>query len=542
MKKVLKILLPLLLVAAVSVAAVAILHSYEPYDLKSVQNDPAAQLVKSFRKTKSMIQSGLAVQMPDTRQNGAVRFDLITKDKQAASSTIYREDDRLALIGTVPTTKGTTDFGLWYGPDDLVFEAPALLEGGAYGLTLSALKEDLKNSPLLSMLGISYDDAAKMIDQFLPQKGEGAEDSDILELLKLKNQLEALLNSCSVTVTEGSVVIYAETVQAYRISYTISPEEICDILDLLASWLTKTESFDLAVKGNAQIAAQFDSMVANLKKQISGHNATAIFDFYLHTESQALMQADCRIDWLENSNAANITATILFGTDPVTSSLYQFAANWNIPDMGKNTLAIRYERTHAHNLPGRMLSVSSGNTTYTVMDIQVNSLNKTFELELFDRKIEISGYWTEEKEELSIYLTLDLGEVAICFLPGEPMPAAPAFTNICKLSQAELEALFSFGEQPMPKEKTADVSVTDSTGYRWYSYFSHKYKTLGEMLVAEEIAVLDEDWRIQAIILDGLTGTAWDVYVDGKQIQGSLLDVELAEEASISILAVKGKN
>lgn len=542
MKKVLKILIPVLLVAAVSVGAVFAYQAYQPYDLKSIQKDPLAQIQRSFTRTKSALQDGLAVTVPDTvhsaTKHGAIQFDLFTEDKQHITSQLFLRDNGCAIVGSIPAEKEAIEFGFWSTREDIVLNTPTLLNDTAYGISLETIQEDAKSSALWEVLGISYDDIAPLFDMLTAPDMPNAEEQNPFTLLKLKTKLEDVVRSWPVSVVEETIIMDTTTVPVYRVSYTLSSEHICSLIDIACEYAEQ-----LNIPGMEQDAmTQIRETLADSKAKIEESEAAAIIDIFLHGETQVIVQADYRIDWVEDKKPITITAGICLGADPVESAQYSLTAELSLPGQPKRNFSVDYHRTHAHNLPGRELTITSGGETYTVMQIQFNDITKAFALELLDGSVKIDGYWQNSEKEAAIHTNLEgLGEFSIKFLPEETMPEAPKYTNLLTLDKATLEALFGKGEiPPAPKDKAADIAITDTDGSRQVIYFMHNYENLGELLTEEEIAIRDiESGEIISICYDDFNGSEWKLYISGQLYPGNLFEVALENEISIAIIAAK---
>lgn len=546
MKKPLKVVLVVVLLLGACAAAAYALTHYEPYNLRSIQKDPAAQLQKSFLKTKDAVVAGLAFQIPDSVTNssktGAIGLEWNAPEGNLAI-TAYPREKSFTLTGTETLSTGTENaFGFWVAEDAIVANLSAMTNGKAYGINPQTLENDLRNSPLLDVLGISYEDAMAFVDAMLAPTKETSENADWLAMLEATRQLKELLHSSAVSVTEGSMPMDSVSFDAYRISYTLSPEQMCTAIDIAGQFLLNTESYRVAVAETPEITEEIKSAISEAKKAIRDNNATAIIDFYLHGKSQVIVRMDCRVDWLQDKKSASINATLTLGEDPTLSGRYAMYLTANLPDTPKSETSIVYLRSHAHNLPSRTLTVSTSEGTVTVLDLQINSITGVFTVELFDRELSFTGTCTKTDNNVRISTSLeDLGEFHLVFQGVAEAPEVPQYMNLCWMSRSELETLlqkFVVDEPYIPDEtwRTANISVTGSDGSMSFYYLSHDYETLGELLVAVELAVLDENGRID-YFCDGSVGNGWKVYIQGELYNGNLYDAVLDIESEVAILS-----
>lgn len=535
-RKVLKFALLILLAIALCVGAVFAYIAYKPYNLKSVQKDPIAQIEQSISRTHNALRDGLAFNVPDivhtASQKGAIQFDLFTKKKQHFSTQLHLRDTGYALSGSIPSGTNTIKFGVWANQEEIVVDIPAMFNNTVYGVSLTTLKEDAETSALWEVLGISYDEIAPTLEMLTSSE---ADEQNPFTQLKLKKKLESVVRSWPVSVTEEMLNMDIEALPVYRVSYVLSPKHICSLLDILSEYTKQMSIPKLTQEGIAQI----QTVLENSKSSIKEKEASAIIDIYLHTETQVIVQANCRIDWFEGDEAATVTASVILGQDPAESAQYRFVAETSLPGAPQKTFSLDYHRTHAHNLPGRKLTITSDENTYTVMHIQFNDITESFEMELLDGSIKANGYWLVNEKEASIHTTVEnFGEISIKFLPESEMPSVPEYTNLLTLDKKTLNAWFGNGEiPPMQKNKTADIAITGSNGTRKILYIKHNYLSLGELLSKEKIAVLGNG-KISDICYDEINGSSWNIYINGMLYTGDPYDAFLGSETSIAIIAV----
>lgn len=535
MKKLRKFLIPAFLILIIGALIFLFIQNYDPYDLSNIQKDPAAQLEKSLVKTKETMQSGL-IMTPTTTVQQALKegvVDVVFRSDEAKwESSLYLRDDAFTLTGSVPSGESNVDYTIWAGENHVAISVPEIFGKTVYGFSPISMKEDLKDSALLDLLGISYEDAAKLLDFLLPS--ENTEKANFKELLKLKRNMENLLKSCAVSVTEQTVTVDTGDVTAYQVSYTLAPEQLYEALDMVVNWMEESGSLELAD------ITDFRESVEKLKAEIREYNATTIFDFFLHTDTQVIMKVACRMDWLSKNTSSSICVDLMLGENPKDAALYSLNISVSTPLIRKQEYSIQYQRSDAHNLPNRKLVLSSGEDSYTLFDLRFNALSDTFDLYLFDDSISLSGSYTVEKEVVTINLLLkDLGSMEVCFRTEATPPKLPSYTNICKLPEDRLLLLWEdiFGKNEVPSVWDISVNITDLNGAVYMFQVSGNYATVGEMLVAEGLATLDENGTVISAQGGNIYGEVWTVYVQGELIDGSLYDIPMESEMTILILA-----
>lgn len=536
MKKIRKFLLPVLLVCMICAIIVVFTMNYKPYNLSNIQKDPAEQLESSLLKTQKALQEGLIMTPSKTVKQSLKEgvMDVAFRSEQSKfESSLYLRDNAFTLTGSVPSDESNVTYTIWAGEEDIAISIPALFEKTIYGFSPATLKEDLQGSALIEMLGISYEDAIKLVDFLSPSKS--TEHTDLKALVSLKSKLEKLLENCAVSVMEQTVALDTGDVAAYQVSYTLEPEQLCAILDTMVAWIEESGCMNF---GNMP---ELKETVEKAKTDILNYNATTILDFYLHTDSQVIMKTACRIDWLSENVSSSICIDLSLGEIPQDSSLYSLNITVNTPSTKKQEYSIQYQRSNAHNLPNRKLVFLADGETYTLFDLRFNSLSNIFDLYLLNNSLVLSGSYTAQKDVVSVCMNIkDIGDVEITFQAKATPPELPAYTNICKLPKDRLTLLWEsiWHNDDVPSVWNITVDISDLNGAVYTFPVSGKYDTVGQMLVAEQLATLDENGKVISAQGGNIYGEAWVVYIQGELADGNLYDIPMESEITILIQAV----
>lgn len=551
MKRIFKWLIAIVLLASIGIGTAIVLRDHEPYNLISIQKDPAAQLQKSLEKTEAALKEGAAIPISDTLKQsltaGVVDIEFKTEDDMALTSSLYLREDSFVIQGDATMAgEDPIHYGLWVSEEAIALDLPAALGETAYGINPKTLKTDLKDSVLLNMLGISYEEVVELLDtalEWTPEKAE-QENSDWKTLLATKKQLEDLIKSCATTVTEGQYMTVTGPVDVYYISYTLTPDQIGQAMDIAATWLLESESYKLSTEDEEAMTQEIKTAVEEAKKALKDSNATTILEFCLHAKTQVIIQANCRVDWILEEENYNFTASVSLGDDPAQSVLYCADFALNVPEEPTENLRIEYHRSHAHNLPGRTLVIKTPDETVTLMDLQYNSLNGEFEVTMMDREYSFSGVYKDEDGKLTLQLNLeDAGKLTATFKNSAEVPAVPKYKNLCTLTEEELTGLMELLPEPdNALIREVDITITGDDGGMIYSHIVHDYDTVGDLLIGEEIATLDEGGRIQAICIEDISGEDWDIYIDRVLVEGNLHTLLLGDYTTVSIRARTEEN
>ncbi len=547
MKNLKKTILTIILIIGIIGGAAFALTQWEPYTLWSIKHNPAAQLKRSFEKTTAVLQSGMLFDAPNIMEQalaqGAIGIDLTTLDQSTMSNMLYLRDNGIAMNGSVGEAETTPwEYGFWLTEEAMVVKTPGAEGTNAYGLHFATLKDDLKDSALLTYMGVSYEEACEYIDSAFGDQDNTEEDAQKNEMQKML-QLAQLIKNCPVIVDEGTLAVENKNVEVYHISYTISPTQMHDAVDLLISWNAPSAG----EKSEAEAKAAADEL-AQLKDAIIESNTTAVLDFYLHNKTQVIVQAALRMDWMQGDDAGTIAANITLGENPATSLSYTASVAITQPGQTREDITVEYQRSNAHNLPGRKLILSNKGESVTMMELQYNAVSKTFDLNLMDRTYTMHGICKEEADKLIVQADLkEIGELTLTFHAKEELPKVPGFTNICTLSEAELEVLFAEPSPDYPddgdwdddpwNDNSVNITVFGSNDSMYFLYYSGDYDTLADLMVAEEIAVLNENGKIVSLCLfdEQVPGEVWTVYIEDVLYEGSLHELLLTGSCNITI-------
>lgn len=449
MKKFIKgLAIVLLLAFIVGVIVTYAYHYTHSYNLYTIKKDPATQLARSLELTKTSVKNGMLFQdtemISNTMKQGAMEISMLS-ETETVTNKLYFQNGAFAASGTL-TANGQDQklYGVWVSKNEIAAEIPSLLGETAYGINLNTLKEDLKKWEMLEDLGISADQLEGYLDtltSFLAQNSE-ATDSDWATLLKTKVQIAELLKNSPVTIVDSVILDNGKETKAFRISYMITAQRVCEAVDIMAEWAISTKGYKNACKDNPDMGKTVTDMIAEVKKQLEESNATIICDFYLHTKTEVIMQTDIRVDWIAEDDAGTARAILHLGAVPEQSASYLLDINLNAPNDTKEAITLTYLRDDQQNLPSRKLIYNYKGEEKTLLELQYNTIAKTFALDILDGSVTVSGNCERNGERFTVNVELPmLSKVALTFIEKAEMPKMPQYTNLLKLSKKELEEL-----------------------------------------------------------------------------------------------------
>lgn len=569
LKKIIKAIVATIALLAIAIGIYYFAVIYQPYTLQGIQKNPSAQLIKSLNLTLTTYANSSGVQLPaairKTFSAGSIDIQLSDEGGSTLHNKLYLRNNGFALLGSAVAEDKTTaeTYGIWLTEDVIIGCAPALLQKDTrYGVNFKTLKEDIKDSDLLEAMGMSYEEFCQMWDSYTgegsaqgntPTENEPSKNENPEQVLQQASEILEIIRSCPVSVSEGTTAVSSnETSAVYRIAYTFTPDKICQILELVQKMQPTIPVRDDAVVTPMSLSEEGPQKneLELLQEEIMRTNATAVIEFDLHATSQMIVAAKCRIDWLEDGKAGTVSATILLGKSP--NALHQEARLTTImPGQEKKETIVTLTKSNAHNMPGRKLTLTSNGETVTLLDLQYNTVTHTFEADLMDREISLSGSCiTDETGVFTVAIdsNKDISALTLVFDPNDKTPALPAYTNLCDLTYLELEELVDSLSPEDPEwdngDKYAEIAIYEADGSVGYMAFWHDYETLGELLVAEGCAELDANGRIKKVYLFGerAEGDAWTVVVQNTETDGFVMDIPLGENEQVAIFGQYGKN
>lgn len=551
----------LLLLLALVAAILLLMAARSTYGVKSIRRDPFGQIEKSLNKTKSIIQQDMLFSVPtdivQSLRGGAVDISFAGADNTSAAGRLYLRENAFALMNaTAKQGKETLDFNFWMTQTDVALQLQQGEENGIYGLNLQTLNNDLRGSDLLTVAGVTYEEIAPYLDALndMPTQDE-EENTDLRTLLATRSALQELLKSSSCSVSEATISMDVGDIETFRVSLGLTAAHLCDAVDIYLEWFVTTRAYQNMQLNEPESLQKLEKSAEALKQEITDTNASMMIDFYLHTQTEVILRANLRIDRLVGQQAATLYATIDLGSNPVNSALYSIKIGSEDPQEGKNSYTIEYHRTHTHNLPTRKLIVSNKEETITVFDLHKNELTNAFDLMLMDDEYAIRGTSVMQNNARTIILDMGGGNtLSIAFILDAEIPEMPAYRNLCFIPRKELEELLPEMEDEPGGSILPDLGcsvellVMGSDQVARYFQVYSEYETLGQFLVEEGVAHLDEQGRISKILAcdyfsglpDGATelaGAPWALYINDELYEGSLYDVVLDTDIFVSIFA-----
>lgn len=362
---------------------------------ESITNDPETQILRSIEKTKaalktSFLSSPLSM-IVATLENGATT--VATNGDTPVKNTFYSNKEAGKWADTLEIGTGETKqtYKAFVSGSECAVSAPDLLGEGAYGFNFKTWKNDLKDSPLLETLGISYEDLEATLEKIEEALKKNEEDNSLnfLELKKLYDDIKAVAKKCTVTVEEKSVITGNETVKGINICYAMSAEQMCEIVDLVAKWYDASakdiwgsigDSLGVALadnyldsvddeaasadgfswSGSYMPGSGFDygSMTADeLKKALTDSKATATLNITIDPKTEIIVKTEAAFAAVVDEKNVRAAVTIDFGSNPATSSVHQLRFFVNDGSGTDKSVTVTYEKADSTGIYDRCFRI-----------------------------------------------------------------------------------------------------------------------------------------------------------------------------------------
>lgn len=224
------------LLVAIAMCLPMVLASCDKLDKKDIEADPVGRINQSVCDTADSIVKSLSPLDPIRAAEKKGSFELSVAPAELDESfSLKGEYDTEAkkFVGDISVEAEDTSVNakLNVENDKIAISAPDLFKG-AYGFEFSTLMEDMKNSPLLELVGVNGEE---LVSQLEPMLTESPVDIGALSdaWKKLGDDLKARLNKCVSGIEKKDVTIGGTEVKAFEINFKLAKTDVVDIATIL---------------------------------------------------------------------------------------------------------------------------------------------------------------------------------------------------------------------------------------------------------------------------------------------------------------------
>lgn len=380
---------------------------------------------------------------------------------------------------------------------EIAVQVPSVLGDQAYGLNLNTLMEDLKNSPILAMTGMSFEDLEKQLGVDF----EGVLDTYAGMFETMSSSAEAIMDKIfahvDVKTTEGKVTINGTEVDATIITYSFDENDVKNIIFELIDWAEKTVkdmASDLSDKLGSMMGESVDvetllkqMNMDQVKERVSAVLAGIDMNFTLAMNINAsngmLMSVNAEMNATVNGMAGKIYADLILGVDPTASNKYTLDIGGCAADgSNKAGFLATLERDMDQAVQVTALKVEQymGTQSRVLLEgsLTYDTTSNKFVLagNAGGSELRVDGMYKETESSMEFGIdsvTMNGNTVAVDLmvkfeaLNGAEMPKMPSYKNPLKMNMAELMELLQglgFGMTNEPEISNPNYGMEDILG------------------------------------------------------------------------------
>ena len=422
--------------------------------VSQVKKNPNAQVLSALKNTyESIMQNALPFNAPNgLDKTGELSFTITGSESEESASVgvLWKAEDKLANISLkIKSETEETDIKAYIDESNIALQSDSIFGEGVYGVNVKTLKEDLKDSALLSTLGISYDELMEEIGDMLDNMQKNS--AELMQNYnQLANDLKGVFEKVETEVTEENITTGGEDVKAICVNYKLTKETASEVLNVIKDFADKNASLD-------------SDTVQELIDELEGESdQSADLKFAINPDEKVIMQISLKSDGGEE-------VLIDLGKKPAESAQYKI----NIK--GEEEISLLLDRADKDGKYCRKLTVDEDGVSSSIEFVYDKS---TSEFTLTEESEEsgtdtVSGKIESSENMLKVTFSLE-GMDFEASLKSEASPEAmPEYKNIVKLSEDELNEfllplLGMFGGMTDEDYYGDDVYYDDD----YYSYFT----------------------------------------------------------------------
>lgn len=365
------------------------------------------------------------------------------------------------------------DAQMFVTDEALAIAIPAILGEQAYGVDLDTLEEDLENSAIWALMGITY-------QEFLDQSGMdigSLMESAVVSLDYLGGIQEALENAAAdvqVSDATGKVTIYDEEVDARTITVTATHEDMEKIvlalideleeiaLDLseqmiAAAAMDTTEIGDL----EEELRTEFADMRQEIAEAFEGVDLTLELKANIDPETEYVMSVDVDLYGIVDDEEGNVSMDLILGSDPINSGKYTLSMVSAGDYEGVRVDVVAEKQTSgSQDVYTLTTQISKGDDTYEPFTAEVSYDNDShafgLDIQADGGSLEIQGTLESTGQVFDLWLErvcVDgqemVVDVRVCLeaVSASELPQVPSYENVLTMDEEELQQFLAIFAQ-----------------------------------------------------------------------------------------------
>ena len=385
------------------------------------------------------------------------------------SNIMYVDVTNLQFVDELTVNVEGTEINaqVYLNRHDLVLVMPDMLPDN-YGISFDTLVEDLPDSAIWDLIGMSFDEFMEQLSTALEgmmgsMEGTGSMLGGSEELINsLMEALNEALTNVEQTTTTGQVEIYARIVDANITRYSVDAEAMESIVNILLDWCNNNTEGVASMLASTGITAEMLQEYLNQAKTEVGtffDNAdlTAALVLNQNIETGAMMSIEVSLEGTIEGVEGGYYLNLTLGVDPATSGLYTF----KMADHDGNGYLVEFRINTMDTFTTLSLTAyelcEDDAILLMIATAQYDTASYDYQLTFSTDEVyyAINGICkvTEDYFEFTLDTLTQNEEVTqVNFrLVAEPVssseiPEAPAYTNVLQMSELELTSLISIFE------------------------------------------------------------------------------------------------
>lgn len=354
------------------------------------------------------------------------------------------------------------DLSLYLEGSELAVASPILLGNQAYGIDFSTLEQDLKDSEIWSLLGMSYEELQDQLGFDIGQILDALEDT-MDAASDMGDVFADALKGIETTQEEGTVTIHGTAVKAINVKYHVTSQ---DIYELVKVYLDQSEKLmkDMMDTVAGAMGMDVEQMMSQMGLDETRQELKAIFDeidiqgdlvVSISPDTQYIMCVTADASGTVEGEAFSMDMDLVLGTNPANSDKYTFSLLMN-SDGETSGITAEIVRTTSGSVDISTIQVNGvrGEETKTFLTghLSYDDSNGAYELALTSDGDTMAFTGCYQQSDDNLHFTLDTmttnGEaqqiglhVCVEVISNAEIPKIPSYKNILRLSQEELSEL-----------------------------------------------------------------------------------------------------
>lgn len=431
--------------------------------VNQVKKDPTANVYKAIENTVNSFDTDIPFTMPkgldkegtvDMKINGIPDFE-----DGIAMNYAYKTDDNAMNLSVSTGVIG--DFEIYSKDGECAVSNEMLLGENVIGFDAKTLKEDLKDSVLLELLGISYDELTEQLDDSIFEVKDYAE-----ARANFEKAIKDVLVNCETEVAEQTVTTNGEDAKAICVTYNMDEDAIVAVFDAYEELLGNV---------NSSVSNDYSMYFDNLSKAVAAADMGGKLTFAINPDKKVIMQAS--MDVTGTVDGEEDSASIVFDLGKVPANSDKFSVEFKSTE---ETASIIYDRTEKDGKFCRNISIKADNDELS-FEFVYDKANAEFTVTSSESDGDvISGTIKSSENEMSITLdkmgipdTEDL-TVSLTVKNTADVKDVPEYKKITDMTAEELQTVITSFSGMLP-DNNPYYDDSDTKYYEFDSTYDYNF-------------------------------------------------------------------